>query len=264
MGGSWMSTNGSVLDRAETKDDVLQKYFDLIVDQAPVPVHVVDADFKITRVNQRWLDKLGYERSEVLGCSPADFLSSNSRGRAVRDVLPLFRRVGSDRSVGLNFETKLGQVVPILMDAEVCAVNAGLCHAFAVMRDPDDPAQHEWASATVDALHGIDAIQCEARRGPVAGESSTGESEDDRAGLLAENPGAPQPRRRVPVNLTMREQDVLEGLVSGARNKEIAAQLGTSLRTAKFHIENIFQKLHVHTRTQATRVAIDLGIVPRE
>ena len=259
-----MSTNGSALDRDETKDGVLQRYFDLIVDQAPVPVHVVDADFKITRVNQRWLDKLGYERSEVLGRSPTDFLSSNSRGRAVRDVLPLFRRVSSDRSVGLNFETKLGPVVPTLMDAEVCAIDAGLCYAFAVMRDPDDPAQAEWASATVEALHGIDAIQCEARRDRVAGESSTDEIKDERAGALAENPGAPQPRRRVPVNLTMREQDVLEGLVSGARNKEIAAELGTSVRTAKFHVENIFQKLQVHTRTQATRVAIDLGIVPRE
>ena len=103
-----MSTSGSVLDRAETKADVLQKYFDLIVEQAPVPVHVVDADFKITRVNPRWLDKLGYDSSDVVGRSPTDFMSSESRERAVRDVLPLFWQVGSDRSVGVNFETKVG------------------------------------------------------------------------------------------------------------------------------------------------------------
>ena len=259
-----MSTNGIVLDRAATKDDVLHEYFNLIVDQAPVPVHVVDADFKLTRVNQRWLDKLGYERPEVLGRSPTDYLSSESRRRAVQDVLPLFRRVGSDRSVGLNFETKLGQVIPLLMDAGVCVVDAGLCHAFAVLRDPDDPAQYEWASATVDALGGIDAIQSEARRGPVAGESSTDESEYDRAGLLAESPGARQPRRRVPLDLTTREQEVLESLAAGARNKEIATELGTSVRTAKFHVENIFQKLQVHTRAQATRVAMEFGVVPRE
>ena len=264
MGGSWMSTNGSVLDRAETKDDVLQKYFDLIVDQAPVPVHVVDADFKITRVNQRWLDKLGYEGWEVLGRSPADFLSSESRVRAVGDVLPLFARVGSDRSVGLNFETKVGRVVPILMDAEVCAVDARLCHAFAVLRDPDDPAQYEEASATIEALHGIDVIQCEARRGPVAGESSADDIEDDGAGLLAANPEAMPWLSWVPRDLTRREQEVLEGLASGARNKAIAAELGISVRTARFHVEHIYEKLNVQTRSQATRAAIELGLITRD
>ena len=99
-----MSTNASAPDRAETKEGVLQGYFDLIVDQATVPVHVVDADFKITKVNRRWLDKLGYEKSEVLGGSPTDFMSNESRERAVRDVLPLFWRVGAARSVGSDFE----------------------------------------------------------------------------------------------------------------------------------------------------------------
>ena len=258
-----MSTNGSVLDRAGTKDDVLHEYFLLIVDQAPVPVHVVDADFKITRVNQRWLDKLGYERSEVLGRSPTDFLTNESRERAVRDVLPLFKRVGADRSVGLNFETKIGRVVPILMDAEVCAIDATLCYAFAVMRDPDDPAQYDGASATVEALHGIDVIQCEAMRGPAA-ESSTDDIEDDGADLLAEKPRAPQRRIRVPHDLMMRERAVLRALASGARNKEIAAELGMGVRTARFHVENIYQKLGVRTHTQAARAAIELGLVMGE
>ena len=259
-----MSTNGSVLDRAETKGDVLQRYFDLIVDQAPVPVHLVDADFNITRVNQRWLDKLGYERSEVLGRSPTDFLSSESRGRALRDVLPLFGRFGSDRSVGLNFEPKLGQVVPTLIDAEICAIDAGLCYAFAVMRDPDDPAQAEWASATVEALHGIDVIQCEARHVPVAGESSADDVEDDGADLPADDPRALPWLSWVPNDLTRREREVLDRLASGARNKEIAAELGISVRTARFHVEHIYEKLNVQTRSQATRAAIELGLITRE
>ena len=62
----------------------------------------------------------------------------------------------------------------------------------------------------------------------------------------------------------MREQEVLTGLVSGARNKEIAAELGMSLRTARFHVENIYQKLNVQTRTQAMTAAIKLGLVTRE
>ena len=258
-----MSTNGSVLDRAETRDRVLQEYFDVIVDQAPVPIHVVDADFKITRVNRRWLDKLGYERSEVYGRSPTDFMSSESRERAVRQVLPLFWKVGADRSVGVSFETKVGRVVPVLMDAEVCAIDGRFCYAFAVLRDPDDPAQQEEGFATIEALHGIDVIRCDTRRGPVAGESPTHADEDDGAGPLVEKPGVVQRRGRALHGLTMREHEVLRSLVSGARNKEIAAEIGTSVRTAKYHVEHIFQKLDVHTRSQATKVAIELGIVPR-
>ena len=164
-------------------------------------------------------------------------------------------------SAGLDFETKAGRVVPTLMDAEVCARDARLCYAFAVMRDPDDPVQHEWASATVAALHGIDVTQRKARRGPVAGEPPTDDIEDDGSGPLAKNPGAVQWRSRVPRDLTMREQEVLRALASGARNKEIAAELGTSVRTVRFHAENIYQKLNVQTRSHATRVAIELGLV---
>ena len=147
-----MSTSAAVRNHGGTKDDLLHWYFDLIVDQAPVPVHVVDADFKITNVNRRWLDKLGYERSEVLGRPSTDFLSGESRERALRDVLPLFRRAGSSRSVGKNFETKDGRAVPVLLDAQVCRLDDVRCHAFAVMHDPDDAAQYAEASATVTAL----------------------------------------------------------------------------------------------------------------
>ena len=256
-----MSTNGSVLDRGEAKDEVLHEYFALIVDQAPVPVHVVDGDFKIIRVNQRWLDKLGYERSEVLGRSPTDFLSSDSRERAVRDVLPLFRRIGSDRSVGLSFETKIGRVVPILMDAEACALDDQDCSAFAVLRDPDDPVEYEQASATFEALHSMDAVQSEARRRAVAGKSSTDDIEGDGAGLLAEKREAPHRRSRVPLDLTTREHEVLKCLASGARNKQIAEQLSLTTRTVRFHNENLYRKLGAQTRTQAIRIAIQQGLL---
>ena len=259
-----MSTSGSIIDRAETDADVLQGYFDLIVEQAPVPVHVVDADFKVANVNRRWLDKLGYERLEVLGRPSTDFLTGESRERALRDVLPLLRRAGSSRSVGKNFETKDGRAVPVLLDAQICGADDAQCHAFAVLWDPDDPTQYAGASATVEALHAIAVIQREAGRGLVARESSTDANEAHSAGPLVEKQRAVKWPSRVPDNLTTRERAVLEALTSGARNKEIAGELGTSVRTVKFHVENIFQKLHVHTRTQATSVAIELGLVPRE
>lgn len=49
--------------------------------------------------------------------------------------------------------------------------------------------------------------------------------------------------------LTEREVDVLELIVAGANNKEIARELGLSLATVKTHIQHIFQKVGVSSRT---------------
>ena len=62
-------------------------------------------------------------------------------------------------------------------------------------------------------------------------------------------------------SLTKREREVLALLGSGARNKEIANRLYLSVNTIKFHIENIYQKLGVRSRTQASRVANERGLL---
>ena len=49
--------------------------------------------------------------------------------------------------------------------------------------------------------------------------------------------------------LTEREVDVLELMVAGANNKEIARELGLSLATVKTHIQHIFHKASVSSRT---------------
>ena len=50
---------------------------------------------------------------------------------------------------------------------------------------------------------------------------------------------------------TARERDVLELLSKGAMYKEIADQLGLSLDTVRTHLRRIYEKLHVHSRTEA-------------
>ena len=62
--------------------------------------------------------------------------------------------------------------------------------------------------------------------------------------------------------LSDRQQEVLRLLASGARNQEIADQLFLSLRTVKFHVENLYRNLGVRTRTEAVRVARERGILP--
>jgi DNA-binding NarL/FixJ family response regulator len=61
--------------------------------------------------------------------------------------------------------------------------------------------------------------------------------------------------------LTTREIQVLELLVTGKRNKEIAAALGISSDTASAHIKSIFQKFNVHDRTAALAEGVRRGMI---
>jgi DNA-binding NarL/FixJ family response regulator len=51
--------------------------------------------------------------------------------------------------------------------------------------------------------------------------------------------------------LSDREQQVLDCLVKGLLYKQIAAQMGISLGTVRTYLQRIYEKLHVHTRTEA-------------
>ena len=61
--------------------------------------------------------------------------------------------------------------------------------------------------------------------------------------------------------LTAREQEVLQLLARGLRNKEIAARLHVSERTVNFHLANIYQKLNVSGRTEALSKALEQGLI---
>ena len=52
--------------------------------------------------------------------------------------------------------------------------------------------------------------------------------------------------------LTPREVEVLAALSEGLTNKAIARRFGISLHTVKFHLESVFRKLGVRTRSEAT------------
>lgn len=60
--------------------------------------------------------------------------------------------------------------------------------------------------------------------------------------------------------LTAREREVLELLVAGATNKEIAQRLIVSENTTKYHLKNILQKLHLHNRAQVVAYALRHGL----
>jgi two-component system NarL family response regulator len=65
----------------------------------------------------------------------------------------------------------------------------------------------------------------------------------------------------LPAGLSGREMEVLELIVKGHGNKQIAYQLGIAEHTVKNHVKSILNKLSVDDRTQAATAAIQRGII---
>jgi DNA-binding NarL/FixJ family response regulator len=55
--------------------------------------------------------------------------------------------------------------------------------------------------------------------------------------------------------LTLREQEVLDLIATGATDKEIAERLALSLHTVKSHVRSILSKTHAMNRRQAAKLA---------
>ena len=59
-----------------------------------------------------------------------------------------------------------------------------------------------------------------------------------------------------PGNLSKREEEVLDLLIRGQTNKQIAAELTVSVNTVKKHVQGIFTKLNVDSRAAAVARAL--------
>lgn len=73
----------------------------------------------------------------------------------------------------------------------------------------------------------------------------------DRSGML-------RPRGH---KLTVREGEVLQLVAEGSANKQIATQLGISIKTVEKHREHLMDKLDIHDIAGLTRYAIASGVI---
>ncbi|HVS00528.1 MAG TPA: response regulator transcription factor [Thermoanaerobaculia bacterium] len=69
------------------------------------------------------------------------------------------------------------------------------------------------------------------------------------------DPGSDEPL------LTAREREILNGLAEGNSYQALAKGLNISTDTVRFHIRNIYRKLHVHSQSEAVAKALRKGII---
>ena len=85
----------------------------------------------------------------------------------------------------------------------------------------------------------------------------------DGAGAIGAPPDKPErpTEERYPCGLTHREAEVLAQIAQGKTSKEIAAQLVVTVATVSRHIANIYHKIDARGRADATRFALEHGVV---
>ncbi len=79
--------------------------------------------------------------------------------------------------------------------------------------------------------------------------------------ILARALSRPASKPRAKPSFTGREQEILQAVARGERNKEIAANLGIAERTVKAYLTGIYNKLGVDSRAAAIAVASQLGLL---
>ena len=73
--------------------------------------------------------------------------------------------------------------------------------------------------------------------------------------------GQVAPPRKEEHRLSPREVELLKLLAEGHSYKTAAKALSISIDTVRFHIRNIYDKLHVHSKSEAVILALRQGIV---
>jgi DNA-binding NarL/FixJ family response regulator len=71
----------------------------------------------------------------------------------------------------------------------------------------------------------------------------------------------PPPRKKRPESLTSREQEILELIWAGFKNKEIGTRLKISVKTVEAHRANMMKKMRVSNTAQLLKNAIQGGIL---
>jgi PAS domain S-box-containing protein len=142
----------AALDRALTSQRQLERLFRA----TPAMLHSIDAAGRIVRVSDTWLSTLGYGREEVLGRRSSDFLTAESRERAVTEVVPEFFRLGHVEDVPYQMVCKDGRLLDVLISAVLERDAAGQpLWSIAVILDVTSRRQSESALAASEARYRV-------------------------------------------------------------------------------------------------------------
>ena len=105
------------------------------------------------------------------------------------------------------------------------------------------------------------ALEPERAAEAITAEANAGRFDPDAVTAVIEAAGQRAPRLDRPAGLTEREAVVVAMLARGLQTKQVAHELGISVKTADRHVQNAYNKIGVSTRAAATLFAMEHGLV---
>ena len=131
---------------------VLSECSDIFFDRARVALHVIDVEGTLLDVNPIWAKAMGYDREQVVGRKSIEFVTDESRARALADGFPQFERIRFPQTRGLQFVRRDGRVMDVLLDARFVDPPGAKRVAYAAFCDVNDRASWRQGPSTLRSL----------------------------------------------------------------------------------------------------------------
>jgi PAS domain S-box-containing protein len=138
--------------QAEAAKQQSDSRYRALYEDSPVMMHSIDCEGRLVDVSNFWLRKLGYSREEVIGRKSVDFLTDDSRRKALEVDLPEYFKTGKCEDVFYQFVCKDGRVIDILMSAIAeYDENGNFMRSLAVLNDITERRKVELALQASEA-----------------------------------------------------------------------------------------------------------------
>ena len=160
--------------RAEKELRYSEERYRHIYNHTPVMLHSIDTTGRVIRVSDYWLDKMGYERNEVIGKALTGFYTESSRKIAEELIFPVFFKTGFCKDVPYTYVKKNGEHIEILLscfgvrddDGKVVrslAVSVDVTEKNQVQKDLEQ-AKEKLARYSQDLEHQVETRTLELRK----------------------------------------------------------------------------------------------------
>ena len=100
-----------------------EEQFRKLYRETPLPLYSLDPDGRVEGISDAWLKLLGYTRDEPAGRRLTDFLTEDSKQRYEQAIWPILRAGGEIREAEVQFVSKSGKVIDVLLSARPEAVD---------------------------------------------------------------------------------------------------------------------------------------------
>lgn len=102
------------------------KRYRSLYNDTPAMLHSIDRNGRLLSVSNYWLEKLGYNREDVIGKNLTDFYTEESKKYAENVVIPEFFQTGHCSDVPYQFVRENGEKIDVLLSAIGVRDQAGL------------------------------------------------------------------------------------------------------------------------------------------